>query len=150
MKTIALRFGEHFSPECGTIAAHQLIIDELGYVWYGKMGSNISVKVRNEIMKSDNPKILLIRSGKLERYWAYISDISNEKPNENAIPKYYRDKAIKFKTWFKVNRFEMAEKDVLSNYVVASSGVLVGNVSKHSMSPYYIIEGSDNDELENM
>ncbi|MGE9977058.1 hypothetical protein [Bariatricus sp. HCP28S3_C2] len=32
MKTIALRFGEHFSPECGTIAAHEEIIDKLGYV----------------------------------------------------------------------------------------------------------------------
>jgi hypothetical protein len=28
MKTIALRFGEHFAPPCGTIAAHQEIIDE--------------------------------------------------------------------------------------------------------------------------
>ena len=37
MKTIALRFGEHFSPACGTIAAHQEIIDKSGYVWYGKM-----------------------------------------------------------------------------------------------------------------
>lgn len=26
MKTIALRFGEHFSPDCGTISAHQKII----------------------------------------------------------------------------------------------------------------------------
>ena len=45
MKTIALRFGEHFSPEIGTIAAHQKIIDEYGFVWYGKMGSSVSNKV---------------------------------------------------------------------------------------------------------
>ncbi len=38
MRTIALRFGEHFSPKCGTIAAHEEIINDIGYVWYGKMG----------------------------------------------------------------------------------------------------------------
>ena len=32
MKTIAMRFGEHFAPECGTIVAHQDIIDKFGYV----------------------------------------------------------------------------------------------------------------------
>ena len=39
MKTIALRYGEHFAPQCGTIAAHQELINELGYAWYGKMGA---------------------------------------------------------------------------------------------------------------
>ena len=38
MKTIALRFGETFSPEGGTIKAHQEVIDSCGYVWYGKLG----------------------------------------------------------------------------------------------------------------
>ena len=38
MKTIALRFGETFSPPCGTIIAHQRIIDKLGYICYGKHG----------------------------------------------------------------------------------------------------------------
>ena len=49
MKTIALRFGESFSPECGTIAAHQLIIDKLGYVWYGKMGRPVATHIIDEI-----------------------------------------------------------------------------------------------------
>lgn len=147
MKTIALRFGEHFAPECGTIAAHQLVIDKLGYVWYGKMGANISTKVKNEIMKSDKPKILLIRSGKTERYWAYISEISTVTPSKEEIPEYYRDNTNSFKTWFKVFRFDIAAKGVLSKYVVASSQIPVGEVSKHSMSPYYIIEGSETDEL---
>ena len=33
MKTIALRFGEQFAPECGTIAAHQQLISEKEFVW---------------------------------------------------------------------------------------------------------------------
>ena len=44
MKTIALRFGETFSPDCGTIIAHQQVIDKLGYVWYGKTGAALADK----------------------------------------------------------------------------------------------------------
>ena len=70
MRTIALRFGEHFSPECGTIAAHQRVIEKIGYVYYGKMGNRVAESVIKEIMKQEERKILLIRSGHIERYWA--------------------------------------------------------------------------------
>ncbi len=139
MKTIALRFGEHFSPECGTIAAHEIIIDKMGYVWYGKMGSKISEKMIKEILASDSPRILLIRSGKAERYWAEVKEIQYEVPEKEAIPEYYRDTAGTFKTWFKIEKFVLADKDVMSKCVVASSGKILGEASKHSMSPYFII-----------
>ena len=42
MDTVALRFAENFAPSCGTIAAHQEIIDEKGFAWYGKLGNPIS------------------------------------------------------------------------------------------------------------
>ena len=140
MKTIALRFGEHFAPECGTISAHQEIIDKLGYVWYGKMGSVVSKKVIDVLLSTEEPKILLIRSGRAERYWAYIEEVKTEKPESKGIPYYYRDNTDKFKIWFKVKKFELAEKGVMSKCLVASSGQQLGEVSKHSMSPYFIIE----------
>lgn len=147
MKTIALRFGEHFAPECGTIAAHQELIDSLGFVWYGKMGSAVSQKMVDEILNNEDKKILLIRSGKTERYWAYIEQIENKKtPTLCEIPEYYRDTAGTFNTWFKVRKFELAPKDVLSKCKVASSGKSLGEVSKHSMSPYFIIDVSEGDE----
>ena len=139
MKTIALRFGEHFSPECGTISAHEEIIERLGYVWYGKMGSKISEKMVKEIMASDSPRILLIRSGKAERYWAEVKEIQCGVPEKEAIPEYYRDIAGTFKTWFKIDKIVLADKDVMSKCVVASSGKILSEASKHSMSPYFII-----------
>ncbi len=139
MKTIALRFGEHFSPECGPIKAHERIREKIGYVWYGKMGAKISEKIINEIMASDNPRILLIRSGKTERYWADIEAIQYDVPKKEAIPEYYRDIAGIFNTWFKIKGFFLADKDVMSRCTVASSGKILREVSKHSMSPYFII-----------
>ena len=139
MKTIALRFGEHFAPPCGTIQAHQEIIDKLGYVWYGKLGSKISAKITEEILKNEGPKILLICSGKVGRYWAYISAISDECPKRGTSPDYYRDKTEKINTWFKVIRFEKAESGIMSKCTVTSSGSTLSETSKHSMSPYFII-----------
>lgn len=140
MRTIALRFGENFAPECGTIKAHEDIISENGFAWYGKMGSRVSQRVVDEIMHNDNPRILLIRSGKTERYWAYIEEIQYSLPKLQYIPDYYRDMAGVFKTWFKVKKIVMAEKNVMKKCTVASSKAFLVEVSKHSMSPYFIID----------
>lgn len=147
MRTIALRFGEHFAPDCGTIAAHQEVIDKYGHVWYGKMGTLVGKNVSADIMDNEEPRILLIRSGKRERYWAFVEKVQYELPPLEQIPEYYRKTAGTFKTWFKVLRFEQADMNVMSQCKVASSGNELGNVSKHSMSPYFIInyeEGGDN------
>lgn len=139
MKTIALRFGEHFSPECGTIAAHQQVIDELGYVWYGKMGNPVATHIIEDLISQEDTRILLINSGKADRYWAHVSKITKDIPDLEGIPAYYRNIADKFKTWFKVTAFEPAQHDIMSKCYVVSSGAVLGKVSKYSMSPYFII-----------
>ena len=146
MKTIALRFGEHFSPECGTIAAHQAIIDKLGYVWYGKLGSPVNQKMIAEILTNDSPRFLLINSGKADRYWVHISAISKEVPDKAEFPEYYHELSEKMKTWFKVISFEPAEKGVMSKCFVASSGSPLTEASKHSMCPYFIINYEEGGE----
>lgn len=144
MKTVALRFADNFAPKEGTIAAHRNIIDMLGYVWYGKLGSSVSNKVISEIMQNEKPKILLIHSGKTDRYWAYVEKVQHEMPPKEAIPEYYRDNASIFKTWFKVKEIEPASKNVLGQCVVASSQRPLAEASKSSMSPYFIIETKEN------
>ena len=69
MKTFSLRFGETFSPDCGTINAHKEVINKLGYVWYGKTGLAISDKKIEQIKLNKVKKILLIASGRPKRYW---------------------------------------------------------------------------------
>lgn len=140
MRTIALRFSNNFAPDIGTIGAHNQLIDELGHAWYGKLGSKISVKVSTDIMKNSSPRILLIHSGAAERYWAYIDKTQNEVPDLEGIPKYYRNRASDFKSWFRVIRFENAPRDVLSHCFVASSHAMLSMASRYSMSPYFIID----------
>lgn len=139
MRTIALRFADRFAPDVGTIAAHQAVVNELGYVWYGKLGTPISVDMLQQIMSAKEPRILLIHSGKPERYWAYVEQATRKQPEKTGIPSYYRDKADDFKTWFKVLRFEAAPKDIMSECIVPSSGNSLSMASRHSMSPYFKI-----------
>lgn len=146
MLTIALRFGEQFAPEKGMIGIHNDMISQYGYVWYGKLGAPVSEKIKNMIMSQDVKRILLISSGKSSRYWAYVSEISKEKPVDGIFPDYYGDKTEKMNTWFKVEQIELAEKNVMSQCIVVSSGRTLSDASKHSMSPYFIIDFKEGGE----
>ena len=144
MRTVALRFSENFAPTEGTISAHENLITQNGFVWYGKLGAAVSAKVVDALLNNEEPRILLIHSGKANRYWAYIDKIQRDTPLRKDIPEYYRDMAGDFSCWFRVKRFEKAEGDVMAKCKVASSGELLSYVSKSSMSPYFIIEYSNN------
>ena len=148
VKTVALRYADNFAPECGTIAAHRELIDELGFVWYGKLGSPISKEAADMILESGDPKILLIHSGSQERFWAHVKEIRRSTPPQAEIPEYYRSNADKFSCWFRVSRFEKAPKDIMSKCIVSSSGKKLSSASRHSMSPYFKIE-LDEDEGKN-
>lgn len=137
--TVALRFADTFAPVEGTIQVHQNMINELGYVWYGKLGSALSRKTANKILSNEIPRILLIHSGKARRYWAYISKIQYDIPSKQDIPSYYRENATVFKTWFKITKIKDASKEILKSCTVASSGRSLSEVSRSSMSPYFII-----------
>lgn len=140
MKSVALRFAENFSPEIGTIKSHEAIISKFGFVYYGKLGSPISNKVRTEVLNEKYPKILLIHSGASERYWAYVENIQNTIPDLKYVPNYYHDKATGIKCWIKIKKFEIADKGIMSRCIVSSSKKSLSEASKYSMSPYFIIE----------
>ena len=56
MRTIALRFANNFAPAEGTIAAHQSMIAQFGYVWYGKLGTPISKIIAQQILNNKEKK----------------------------------------------------------------------------------------------
>ena len=140
MRTIALRFANNFAPAEGTISAHESVIEKRGFAFYGKKGARISEKARNIVLANDEPRILLIHSGATARYWAFISDIQYTQPSYDEFPDYYAGIASSFKTWFKVVRFEKADKNILTKCIVLSSQNLLSEASKYSMSPYFMIE----------
>lgn len=140
MKSLALRFGENFAPKCGTICAHKEIINQFGYVWYGKFGNHLSKAKTKEILKEKLPRVLLIHSGTLNRYWGYILDIADTYDDIEKIPSYYRDKADTIKTWLKIWKIEPARGNVMKFCTVSSTQEPLSNISKSSLSPFFFID----------
>lgn len=64
-------------------------------------------------------------------------------PEKEDIPAYYGDEADRFKTWFRIVRFEDALRDIMSRCTVALSGQELRIASRHSMSPYFKILAPD-------
>ncbi len=140
MKTIALRFSDNYAPKEGMIFHHNYLIEKYGYVWYGKFGNAVSKEIINGQLESDDPKFLLIKSGGIDRYWVHFDKYVQDTPEVDKIPEYYRNNAKDIKCWFRITRFEKADKDVLSKCFVLSSGDCLSTASKHSMNPYFKIE----------
>ena len=153
MKTIALRFSDNYAPKEGMIFHHQNVINQLGYVWYGKFGNRISKDIIEEQLESEDPKFLLIKSGGIDRYWVHFDKFQEIQPPLDEIPEYYRNSSDTIKCWFRITKFEKAEKDVLSKCYVLSSGDSLSIASKHSMNPYFkrdfIDERKDEDVTNN-
>ena len=137
--SIALRFADNFAPVCGTVAAHQRVIDERGSVWYGKFGSPVAKAKADAVLSQDDPRVLLIHSGRGDRWWAHVDAITREAP-QDGCPDYYGDDLSKFHCWFHVTRIEPAEGDAMSKWVVVSACRPLSSASRHSMSPYFFIE----------
>ena len=140
MKGIALRYFEKFAPRDGTIVEHQKLLDKNGYVYYGKMGTPISDKNIDMLMEQDEVKVLLIQSGKANRYWVTVDEIVKQRPPIDTFPSYYDDILDRFATWFRIIKIETAPKGIMSKCKVVSSGAVLSDASKHSMSSFFIIE----------
>ena len=140
MKTIALRYSDNYAPADGTIIEHQKIIDANGYVWYGKFGNKISPSVVEDILASREPKIIFIKSGFSELFYAYIQDIQYNLNDYTSVPKYYKADYGRVGVWFKINKFEKINMEEIKKYYIVSSKKRLDDSTKHCMSSSFIVE----------
>ncbi len=139
MITLALRYTDRFAPDCGTIQAHNKLLEQYGFVWFGKIGSRLSDKSCSLVLDNPNPKILLIHGGKTDKYWAYIDKITTEKPDLMFIPEYYHNRIDIIKTWIRIKAFETADDEIMSRCFVVSSGTTLPVASSRFISSFFII-----------
>ena len=137
MKSLALRFSDNFAPKSGTIEEHKKIINNKGFVWYGKVGNKISTKILDGILANGPVKILLVKSSSPERYWATIEAYSYEKQKDH--PAYYEGNIDNMNTWLKITKIEIAEDGILDR-CITSSGKKLSEIYKKSMGSYFCIE----------
>ena len=140
MKTIVLRFSDSFAPKDGTLAEHERIIREKGYVWWGKRGPKISHSVINSIMKDNKCKVILVRGGTKEKYWATVEEISDGCPQKSYVPEYYRSDVVFYGSFLKITKIERAEENVLDNCFVCTTGKKMSDIINKAMASYFIVE----------
>lgn len=138
-RTVAMRFTDNLT-DLGTIKEHENLIRKYGFSWYGKFGLPLSNKICSEVLEETPSKVLLINSGSSERYWAYVTDISRDPPLAKFVPGYYHHLMGKVRCWLKVIRFQKAPRDIMTRCIVVSSGRILSDSSKCSLSPFFIID----------
>lgn len=140
MKTIVLRFSDSFAPSEGTLAEHMKLINEKGFVWWGKRGPKISHSVVVSLLKDGPCKIILVRGGTKEKYWATVFDISDGCPQKDMIPSYYRNDVVFYGSFLKVTNIERAEDNILESCFVCTTGKKMSDIINKAMASYFIVE----------
>ena len=140
MKTLALRYSDNYAPSDGTIGEHEKLINKNGFVWYGKFGNKVSQQVINDVLEKGTAKVLFIKSGREDIYYANVDKIQYNMPEEKYIPKYYSDSYDRVSVWFRITEFKKTDYDVVKDYYVISSDKRLDIASKHSMNSCFIVE----------
>lgn len=137
MRTICLRFSDAYAPEQGTIKLHQDVIKKSGFVWYGKTSNKISKKYLEEILANGPAKILLLKAGGTERYWATMEEFSYSEQKEH--PSYYQNYLSNISTWIKISKIERAPDDI-ADKCLTSTGKVLSSILKKTFGAYFVIE----------
>ena len=132
-----LRFSD--KNNINTILEHKKILDEKGYVWYGKIGITPLKRYFDERLKDNSTLILLTQPGNY--YIAECVEYKLDKPKKGEYPIYYDSvefSGFLFTSWYKLTSItKVSNKDVLENIVIKSSGNYLRSSLQGSMSPMF-------------
>ncbi|AUD63490.1 hypothetical protein BK010_07725 [Tenericutes bacterium MO-XQ] len=132
-----IRFSD--KHEYKTIQEHLNILDDIGYVWYGKIGRTPSKEYFDTRLSQGTVIVLLVQPG---RYFiSKCVDYSTSTPDDNTYPKYYKStefSSYSFNSWYKLTEIiEVKNSDVLENVIIISSGNYLRSSLQGSISPMF-------------
>lgn len=137
-KLLVLRYGKQIIDNC--IELHGEKIEELGFCWFGKLGTIPSKKSIDAIMSEEIPTIILYARG--AAYICEVSEVSYEQPKDG-YPEYYEKELFQKLTfptvYFKLTAIEELDANELSKFTVISSGNSAINTLMHSMSSFLFV-----------
>lgn len=137
-KLLVLRYGKQIIENC--IELHQTKIEELGYCWFGKLGTIPSKKSIDAMFVEENPMLILY--ARSSAYICEVSEVIYDKPNEG-VPDYYQaelfDKLSFPTVYFKLISIEPLDINALEKFTVVSSGSTAINTLMHSMSSFLFV-----------
>lgn len=122
------------SRKINTIAEHIAILEELGYVWFGKFGLGASMKMVeliNEQCRSSIETLLFLVAGREITHQAKIKAVEGTKEQRpfrqqdtQAVPPYYRREACAL--WVKIENLKpIQHNDVIRHLALFKSSMPV-------------------------
>lgn len=137
-KLLVLRYGKQIISNC--IELHEEKIEDIGFCWFGKLGTIPSNKSIEAVLEEDDPAIVIYARG--AAYLCEVSEIAYEQP-ESGCPDYYKDELFDKLTfpsvYFRLTKIEELETRELSKFTVVSSGNSAINTLMHSMSSFLLV-----------
>lgn len=126
-KHLLLRYSDKFGP---TIELHNQVVDEKGFVWFGKMGTKLGARwneVFHQHLLNNQSTIWLYLVKRIGTHYEFhrakLLEISQKEPDDG-IPSYYRDHALlsQMSCFFRCERIRRCSKLEVRNIRLASSG----------------------------
>lgn len=148
---LCLRFTDVGTIDC--IEEHKKLIEDIGYVWFGKIGVKPGEGKVKSIL-SDGIGYLILKKPdgvyicKFDEY-SYIS------PSDYEYPSYYNDKELlgmrEFSMWFRISEVkEFNDNDKLRDIVVKSSRETFMVTANKSMSSLFYVVNKKEINLSNI
>jgi len=121
-----------------TISEHKKLINSIGHVWFGKIGSKPSSNKLASYLKNGKGSLVL-RSPKCV-YYCEFDAFTESEPSNAEYPEYYKNLMPNrnFDIWFRIiSMTEVVRMDLLENLVLESSRSPMHEALKRSMGSFF-------------
>ena len=134
------------------VAEHNNLVKEHGAVWFGKLGSPLSVMRVNWLNKQieqNIPTFLYLVKGNRKKSTAYRAKllfVSRDFPKDKSlIPVYYKEKKLTgfMKVWMRIGEIEPIEMSEMSSLKAISSINPIAETLSKSSSGYFLVHESN-------
>jgi hypothetical protein len=149
-RVLVVRYSDGHGPAEGTIAAHQAVVNRLGYVWFGKFGRRVGAEtleaLRRHAASGADVAVILVASSadgyRFDSCRLLDSGFSVPHDEATAVPDYYGRFLQPPSTWLKVADFHRLSLEQASRVRVFESQVPLPVGLRRSWSGHFLALGS--------
>ena len=129
------------------IEEHTQVLNEEGHVWILKSGKIPDVRKLERI--KDDGGFIILKTPKAEGnnyYLAQFDSMSNNGPDDNAYPSYYKsylDEENNNGIWIRITRLTKIKKEIINRLVLANGEKPVLDVINKTMTSFMFVKTTD-------
>lgn len=139
-KVLLIKYSDIFIKN--PIYEHIKILNDKGYVWFGKLGPSPSLETLKKIL-FENYYYVILYSSKSKPYLATVEKVIRKQPLFG-LPNYYENLktngVLPFKTFFKIKSLEILDSSFIKEYILNSTKDPAYVAINNSMASLFILK----------